>query len=571
MIKVSNELMDNWNVILDEESIYNAYLSGDRHNSDCFLLSSTYFSDIQLNITNLQLINGVLYADINEVEGLPMNVERVNVEDGHLIAYYREGYGQMSRVDLGVVVGPKGDTGNTPNIRVGIVTTGNPGTDASVNITGTEEEPVLNFTIPRGNTGEVSEEELDSAVKSMASPVYNNASGDIVTFDDGAKDALIKSLLATINPVQSGSGDPSPDNIRPISGRTGLTVTRAGKNLLDPNDTNVTSTNIYFGRTTGVYLFTGITYTASYYGANNCDGIYVNKKSDGSQVHVTYNTKKNTFTVPETGYYIINYYNNGGITYDATHFQLETGTATTDYAPYAEQTYPITWQTEAGTVYGGTLDVVSGVLTVTHGYILLDGSQNISQNGRTAITQRAIVLIADKAFGDTNIQSNRFAVTSSIDAIGKMNGRLANTGVEFYLPLEGTENTKESCKQWFADNNTQLVYELATPQTYQLTPTEVRTILGGNTIYTDAGAVSVDYVADTGIYIDNSINKVKRLIAGIETTYVASRNYNVGDFIVVNNDLLKVISAIASGETIVIGTNANITTVAEQLILLFNS
>ena len=34
-------------------------------------------------------------------------------------------------------------------------------------------------------------------------------------------------------PVQSGTGDPSPENVRPISGWTGVTANRAGKNLFD--------------------------------------------------------------------------------------------------------------------------------------------------------------------------------------------------------------------------------------------------------------------------------------------------------------------------------------------------
>lgn len=49
--------------------------------------------------------------------------------------------------------GLKGDTGITPNLQVGTVTTGNPGTSAEVTITGTPEEPVLNFKIPKGEPG----------------------------------------------------------------------------------------------------------------------------------------------------------------------------------------------------------------------------------------------------------------------------------------------------------------------------------------------------------------------------------------------------------------------------------
>lgn len=45
------------------------------------------------------------------------------------------------------------DKGDTPNIEIGTVTTGAEGTDASATIGGTAENPVLNLTIPRGNTG----------------------------------------------------------------------------------------------------------------------------------------------------------------------------------------------------------------------------------------------------------------------------------------------------------------------------------------------------------------------------------------------------------------------------------
>lgn len=50
--------------------------------------------------------------------------------------------------------GVKGDTGTTPNITVGTVTTGEPGTAVVVTMTGTAENPVLNITIPQGLKGD---------------------------------------------------------------------------------------------------------------------------------------------------------------------------------------------------------------------------------------------------------------------------------------------------------------------------------------------------------------------------------------------------------------------------------
>lgn len=49
--------------------------------------------------------------------------------------------------------GPKGDTGAAATVTVGTITTGEPGTDAIVTNSGTENAAVLNFTIPRGATG----------------------------------------------------------------------------------------------------------------------------------------------------------------------------------------------------------------------------------------------------------------------------------------------------------------------------------------------------------------------------------------------------------------------------------
>ena len=53
-----------------------------------------------------------------------------------------------------VVIGPTGPQGPTgpATITVGQTTTGNPGTNASVTNVGTNENAILNFTIPAGMT-----------------------------------------------------------------------------------------------------------------------------------------------------------------------------------------------------------------------------------------------------------------------------------------------------------------------------------------------------------------------------------------------------------------------------------
>ena len=48
---------------------------------------------------------------------------------------------------------PRGDTGATPDLSIGTVTTGEPGTSAEVSIHGTPEEPIMELIIPRGAPG----------------------------------------------------------------------------------------------------------------------------------------------------------------------------------------------------------------------------------------------------------------------------------------------------------------------------------------------------------------------------------------------------------------------------------
>lgn len=54
--------------------------------------------------------------------------------------------------------GPKGDIGLTPNIQIGTVTTLEPNQSATVERVGTNENPVLNFGIPKGKNIELTVE-----------------------------------------------------------------------------------------------------------------------------------------------------------------------------------------------------------------------------------------------------------------------------------------------------------------------------------------------------------------------------------------------------------------------------
>ena len=104
----------------------------------------------------------------------------------------------------------------------------------------------------------------------------------------------VQNLVVQIEPVQEGSGDPSPDNVRAISGWTGAKVTGAGKNLLNPLYRSNLPNNIryYYGIDNATELKKG-TYTLSI--SQQVNGIYVNQY--GSTLFVKYNTAFITFTL----------------------------------------------------------------------------------------------------------------------------------------------------------------------------------------------------------------------------------------------------------------------------------
>ena len=76
----------------------------------------------------------------------------------------------------------------------------------------------------------------------------SNFSTDIV--------APLKGLEIEFEPIQSGSGTPAPDNIRPIDGRQQVSVRHFGKNLFDFSEAFRTS-GLYYGKAVGTSIERG--------------------------------------------------------------------------------------------------------------------------------------------------------------------------------------------------------------------------------------------------------------------------------------------------------------------------
>ena len=154
------------------------------------------------------------------------------------------GEGPAYQINLGIprgqtgaqgAPGQNGEDGQTPTITVGTVTTLDPGQDATAEITGETPNLTLNLGIPEGQPGQDGVQLNDNAVNTTEAwsskkivdtlcPSFS-ASGNPVICHPVEEYPL--SAVVTLKPKQAGSGDPSPDNVRPISGYDSVTVTQS--------------------------------------------------------------------------------------------------------------------------------------------------------------------------------------------------------------------------------------------------------------------------------------------------------------------------------------------------------
>lgn len=443
---------------------------------------------------------------------------------------------------------------------------------------------------------------LDDHPEAFASYVVNTASGAIASFPDGADGVPVKDLVVDIEPVQSGSGDPSPENVRPISGWTGTGVHRTGVNLLGgellvknakrymPSATvyeenkyvsfagqasiSADSPNgllgFFHAKENTTYTFI-ITYAkSSNYGSNMrvvyTDGTYeaiprlTNESAKETKVVVT-NPNKTVKALEKanSGGFTRLYYDECGV-FEGEH-------TIDEFVPYAGQTVDVDWTDEAGTVYGGTLDVTSGVLTVTK--IGFDGG-DVAWNKLDSSYQYGdfSVKLTSKNFparGDSYVH----VISSAYKGFSQNAISVNDTGVWVRVtsPTNRFIVVKDSTKaeftaEQFKDAMTGItfVYDLDPDayKTYQLDPAEVSTLLGQNNIWCDCGNVSVDYRADTKLYFE-------QLTAPTEDDMVANTNIPNATYFMVGNNLYLSTTTIPAGDTINPGTNCTLMNLASAL------
>ena len=231
-----------------------------------------------------------------------------------------------------------------------------------------------------------------------------SASGAVASFETPLTLPLV-SHNVTIEPVQAGTGDPSPSNPRAISGWTACTISHSGADTSDP-----------------------------------------------------------------------------------TEYEIDLD----------------------GTVYGGSLNLTTGVLTVTHAQIDLDELEWTYYSITEGSLFRAVVSDMKTTTGTT------INAISDIYKTVPQPSRANNT-------ISSSVNTKNvdvidnryTSKNDFVEGVTghKLVYELATPQTFHIDPLNLDTLKGVNNIWADTGDTAVEYKQDIQTYIDSRLSSGTRSLS----------------------------------------------------------
>lgn len=418
--------------------------------------------------------------------------------------------------------------------------------------------------------GEALYNDLRNRVDDRAPIIIDSKSGNPVAISDGVPGLKLYDAKVSFAPRQEGSGDPSPTNIRPIIGLTGINIYRSGKNLVQFSNQQGPSGAFYNGYsgwlTNGSWRIpdASIKYTYSVYIDNR-------NASESSRAKIWFFGADGTtsagivegtqITAGAEGWSIVSFGNNANLYFAAfglglqaggiaTKGMVEIGESRTDYEPYSGTTIPISWQTKAGTVYGGSLDVLTGVLTVTHKIIDLTSiSSNLwakstsypggfycnIQTGSLGIKEQADFICSHAKTAHTLSEYEN----GTCYCDGSANIRIMPSGSELtdwqtYLS-EQSNNGTPVC----------ICAELIESYTIQLDPVTSLTLIDTNTIWTDADTVEITYPIDTKKYIDAGSSDVK----DVQINGSSIVNNNVANIPTANQTTYGVVQVSSSNTT----------------------
>lgn len=340
-------------------------------------------------------------------------------------------------------------------------------------------------------------------------------------------------VVANWEPTQAGTGEPSPDNIRPISGRDAVKVERCGRNLIKPIWKSKSESGIsYIANDDYSITIRGTATARSYikffdskFGESLVDGTYtlctLTNLPTGTSILAGHydgtsyvgniagiSPGKNHVTFAAKSVHSLDAYIDvkAGATVDTTvYLMLVPGTtAPTAYTPYQGDTLALQLPE---TVYGGSVDAVTGAGEQKWGLATFDGSEAWTIGGLAAdkgdwyyVSPKIVDAINDSPKSGNEICSHYPHYDVANNNTGKGCALVWGAFRVRWGDIipENTDAWKSYlAAQFAAGTPVQIAYKLATPTPITATGAQpIPALAGCNTILTDADTVTVTGRAD---------------------------------------------------------------------------
>ena len=309
-------------------------------------------------------------------------------------------------------------------------------------------------------------------------------------------------VKAKWEPMQEGTGTPSPENIRPIKGRGSVKVERCGKNLWSLGNVGFRqykeiSTNYPAGK----YVLSYEIETES-----TDDNIQIGWFIDGEWKYLHKQKDKRIIIVisASVGISGFRFYAGSSPTdqSNATYknIQLEIGDSATTYTPYIGQTNTMTLPE---TVYGGEVDAVTGDGQETWGFFNNFSSyiyqEGMASGGWKQSEDAVAWFVYDELIipNMPKVLSNIFRTVSTIaTTVVPYTIGSGNRYIAFRLP-RSVAATANDVKNWLISNDVKIILETRTQTPFTATGAQpIPAIAGANTVLTDADSATVTGRAD---------------------------------------------------------------------------
>ena len=166
---------------------------------------------------------------------------------------------------------------------------------------------------------------------------------------------------------------------------------------------------------------------------------------------------------------------------NVTDVQIEFGSVATEYEPYGTL------------IYGGTINLISGEAVIDKGFATFDGTETWTKNTRAL---NAFYTTRPQGCKQTTTMvSDKFIYVNNVQMLYNTYGTCyTGSSMNFSVNPETIGgDTIEDWTTWLTDNPLQVVYELTTPITYQLTPQQINMFKNNNSFTANENDISLTY------------------------------------------------------------------------------